>query len=73
MSGNVDEWCWDWDRYGGVDSSTPGSGVPSGSDRCLRSGSWFYEASYVQVNQNYNNRPSYRYNTYGFRLVRFAQ
>ncbi|SJZ73708.1 Sulfatase-modifying factor enzyme 1 [Treponema berlinense] len=71
MSGNVDEWCWDW--YGSVDSSTPGSGMSSGSDRCLRSGSWFYEASYVQVNWNYNSRPSYRYNTYGFRLVRSAQ
>ena len=71
MSGNVFEWCWD--RYGSVDSSTPGSGVPSGSFRCLRGGSWGTDASNAQVAYRNDSSPNNRNYNYGFRLVRFAQ
>lgn len=71
MSGNVEEWCWDW--YGSVYSSTPGSGPASGSYRCLRSGSWFGSASHAQVADRNKNYPYLRGNIYGFRLVRSAQ
>lgn len=71
MSGNVEEWCWDW--YGSVYSSMPGSGPASGSYRCLRSGSWFGSASRAQVADRNKNYPYLRGNIYGFRLVRSAQ
>lgn len=71
MSGNVEEWCWDW--YGSVYSSTPGSGPASGSYRCPRGGSWFGSASRAQVADRNNNYPHFRGNIYGFRLVRSAQ
>ncbi|WP_288750034.1 SUMF1/EgtB/PvdO family nonheme iron enzyme, partial [uncultured Treponema sp.] len=36
---NVWEWCWDWWREN-IPSDTPAEGVPSGSLRSLRGGSW---------------------------------
>ena len=71
MSGNVLEWCWDW--YGSITSSTPAAGSASGSWRSLRGCSWYTsDSSGTRVaNRNYND-PYYRYNSYGFRLVRNA-
>lgn len=45
MSGNVREWCSDW--YGSYSSSsvTDPTGPASGSDRVIRGGSWFWNAS----------------------------
>ncbi len=71
MSGNVAEWCWDW--YGYVYSSTPGSGVSSGSNRCQRGGSWYYGANLARVANRDYNYPSSRSHNYGFRVVRSAQ
>ena len=71
MSGNVWEWCWD--RYGSVDSSTPGSGVSYGSNRCQRGGSWGSSAGGAQVANRSIYDPNYRHYYFGFRLVRSAQ
>ncbi|MEE1058107.1 MAG: formylglycine-generating enzyme family protein [Treponema sp.] len=68
MSGNVDEWCYDW--YGAVNSSTADTGKSSGSSRVQRGGSWGYSASLCAVSLRISNYPNYRLSYYGFRVVR---
>ncbi len=71
MSGNVWEWCWD--RYGSVNSSTPGAGASSGSLRVIRGGSWYNIAYACAVAYRGYDNPFNRYDLSGFRLVRSAQ
>jgi formylglycine-generating enzyme required for sulfatase activity len=56
MSGNVYEWCQNF-----LYSS-------SGSNRALRGGSWYYNASYCTVSYRYGSNPAYWYNYIGFRV-----
>ena len=69
MSGNVWEWYWDW--YGSISSGTPAAGSSSGSNRCLRGGSWSSVAYGAQVAYR-SGLPYYRNDYCGFRLVRNA-
>ncbi|MGI5115865.1 SUMF1/EgtB/PvdO family nonheme iron enzyme [Treponema sp. SP13] len=70
MSGNMWEWCWD--RYGNISNTTPNTGSASGSSRCRRGGSWYEGAIVARVaNRNFGD-PNFRYDVYGFRLVRNA-
>ncbi|MBP5575455.1 MAG: formylglycine-generating enzyme family protein [Treponema sp.] len=68
MSGNVWEWCWDrWTDT--ITTSTPSSGVASGSSRVLRGGGWGLSASSCAVSHRSFNYPFIRYNYGGFRVV----
>jgi formylglycine-generating enzyme required for sulfatase activity len=72
MSGNVNEWCWDW--YGSINYSsstqTDPTGASSGTLRVLRGGNWDGTATGARsVNRNYYY-PYNRYYYLGFRLVR---
>lgn len=68
MSGNVNEWCWDW--YGDISSSSAADGAASGDDRVQRGGSCFCNDYVCQVAFRYYDGPDYGYGSYGFRVVR---
>ena len=75
MSGNVSEWCWDWE--GSISTSetvTDPYGASSGSCRLRRGGSWNYLANYCSVSCRDNHYPYNRRDGFnGFRLVRSAE
>ena len=65
------EWCWDW--YGSISSGTSSSGSASGSNRCLRGGSWYGSDNIAQVAHRGSGIPYGRSYFYGFRVVRTAK
>ena len=73
MSGNVEEWCYDWYSSSvSTGEETDPLGSSSGSNRVRRGGSWSNYANSASVcYRNYSN-PLNRYPALGFRLVRSA-
>lgn len=73
MSGNLWEWCQDWSgEYFKANQRNP-KGPASGSDRVLRGGSWIINAELCRVAFRYYDDPQYRFDNYGFRVVRLLQ
>ena len=70
MSGNVNEWCYDW--YGTITTTTPADGASSGDWRILRGGSWDYYADAASVASRTLSYPGGHYCNFGFRVVRSA-
>ena len=70
MSGNVNEWCWDWFGDYSSDSETDPQGPSRGSNRVIRGGSWFHAASLSRSSFRHGRDPSLSYSDVGFRLVR---
>jgi len=68
MSGNVDEWCWDW--YGSYPNGTQTDprGPVSGISRVKRGGDWNDDVSWISSVSRYNFSPHNVRD--GFRLVR---
>jgi formylglycine-generating enzyme required for sulfatase activity len=70
MSGNVEEWCWDWyDSYPTGEQTDP-RGASSGTNRVLRGGGWGNSAASVRSAYRSYYTPSDRSHYLGFRLVR---
>lgn len=70
MSGNVWEWCWDWNSS--ITTSTPATGAASDSRRVNRGGSWNDDAGSASVSSQGRSGPSGRGSNLGFRVVRNA-
>ena len=72
MSGNVWEWCWDWNNISiGYPSGTEDpAGPDTGSYRVVRGGSWFYDASDCTVSKRNYYSPDYRSRSFGIILIR---
>ena len=69
MSGNVGEWCSDWDGDYSSSSQTNPTGPTSGSFRVCRGGSWNYFVRGCRVADRDAGTPDYRGDGLGFRLV----
>ena len=69
MSGNVWEWCQDWNSDYSSDAQTNPTGASSGDQRVIRGGSWCYPPSSCRsLNRDYC-APEDSYSDLGLRLV----
>ncbi len=73
MSGNVWEWCKDWDGDYSSGSATNPTGPSSGSYRVNRGGSWYSIALYLRSAGRIGNYPDRESSYGGFRVVLPAQ
>jgi len=70
MSGNVMEWCWDWDSgYPSAAQNNP-VGPPTGTLRIVRGGSWSARHTFCMVLSRQKNDPFYHGIDLGFRVAR---
>ena len=72
MSGNVWEWCYDWDDSIEAGDVTDPTGALSDSHRVARGGGWGYIARSALVCYRGNDRPDYWDDNLGFRVCRSA-
>ncbi len=71
MSGNVLEFCWDWDaNYAPAEEGETYYGPPIGYARVSRGGSWSPYAGYILAGDRYAYDPDEAYNYMGFRFCR---
>jgi len=70
MSGNVMEWCWDWQGPYTADAKDNPLGPPAGLYKIIRGGGWSYAVAYCGVAYRYANHPYYRGVNLGFRVAR---
>lgn len=71
MSGNVLEYCWDWEAdYKDVKKGATYYGPEYGAERVVRGGSWSEFTMFLFVGDRYSFDPNEAYNYMGFRVCR---
>jgi formylglycine-generating enzyme len=70
MSGNVHEWCWDWEKAYSAWTQTDPVGPKKGRRRILRGGSWRNRGPEVKIVSRRSAEPSSRRKYGGFRICR---
>ena len=68
MSGNVDEWVWDWKGDYSTGTQVDPTGPTSDSNRVARGGSWNGSPRGLRVSRRGIYSPDSRYDSLGFRL-----
>ncbi len=69
MSGNVWEWCWDWNEDLPTTPQNNYCGTASGSARIRRGGTYGDIAGFLQIGYRYNYYPYFETRSFGFRLA----
>ena len=69
MHGNIREWCSDWSGDYSAEAQTNPKGPAWGSSRILRGGSWYTGGRRCRTAARLDDRPDYRCNDLGFRIV----
>jgi formylglycine-generating enzyme required for sulfatase activity len=69
MSGNVQEWCYDWNSDYSASAQNNPVGDSSGSRRVCRGGGWRHDASGCRVAFRAFYKPGHSGNNIGFRLA----
>jgi hypothetical protein len=70
MAGNVFEWVQDWyGEYDSTDLDHP-KGPVAGTAKVIRGASWYSEATSLNLETRFNNRPGFRNFKVGFRCAR---
>ena len=69
MSGNVDEWCYDWYGDYTAEAQRNPTGPVSGRNRLYRGGSYWFDAWYCRVSYRSGGAPGSRDFNIGLRLV----
>jgi formylglycine-generating enzyme required for sulfatase activity len=69
MSGNVEEWIWDYFDYYTSDPQTDPTGPETGTNRIYRGGSWYSGESTCRVSFRMHRAESFKRGTMGLRLA----
>ncbi len=70
MSGNVNEFVWDWSyRYLDSEPENRSSGIKAGRERVSRGGSWSEYTPFICAGDRYSYDPNECYNYLGFRFA----
>ena len=69
MSGNVDEWVWDYFGYYTSEPQTDPTGPEEGSDHMYRGGSWYSGANVARVSYRFFRASTFKRGTMGLRLA----
>ena len=70
MSGNAQEWCWDWYGDYPAEKQLNPEGALTGSTRVLRGGGWASPAAECTIYRRGNAEPGFADDTSGLRLCR---
>jgi len=70
MSGNVSEYCWDWEGDYPVGTETDYTGVGSDNNRVRRGGAYNNNSTYITISSKLMENPDSEASNIGFRLAR---